>query len=87
MQQWGVNSASDLEYKQGSTQKQRACTVIVHFYATITEGNRTHIVQLYKKEECWGWDKAAKQNALHLSIFCSAAQNEQKDARRLRHHF
>lgn len=42
----GVNAASDLEYKQGSTHKQRAGSPIVHFYATITEGNRTHIVQV-----------------------------------------
>lgn len=54
MQQWGLILPLILNTNKVPHRSGRACSVIVHFYGTITEGNRTHIVQLYKKRDAEG---------------------------------
>lgn len=48
---WGRGGGSDLEHKRGfHTQAGGLVPPIVCFYGTITEGNRTHIVQVQQKK-------------------------------------
>lgn len=79
MQQWGVNSASDLEYKQGSTQKQEVLVLLLSIFMPPLQKEIGRILCSYiKKEECWGWDKAPKQMPF-IFLFSSQQLNANRE--------